>query len=159
MIIDFVIAGFILLTIYKGFGRGFVPSLLGLFGYVSGGLLGLVLAKQFTSDWSGFWSVIGVHLAMILIGAKLGQGLARALGKGVRGIIGPFKLIDSLLGGLLSGAKAVVIVAVTMVFASAVPNDALRDQINESQVNTYVESHLPGILEDALSKITELAST
>ena len=157
MIVDLVSLGFIVLLIYRGFDGGFVPTLLGLVGYVTGGLLGLILAREFSSDWSGLWSVVGFHLLMILIGAKLGQGLAKGLGKGIRGIIGPFKFIDSLLGGAIGGIKAAVIVAVALVFLSVVPNDALQGQIKESEVHQYSKSHLPDVLEDALSKITEIS--
>ena len=157
MIIDLVTLGFILLLVYKGFDRGFVPTFLGFIGYVVGGLLGLISAREFTSDWSGLWSVIGLHLLMILIGAKLGQASSKVLGKGIRGIIGPFKFIDSLLGGVIGGIKAAVIAVVALVFLSVVPNEALQGEIKESQLRQFSKSYMPGVLEDALMRMRELS--
>lgn len=157
MIIDLLVIALFLILVARGFSSGFVPTLLGLIGYVGGGFVGLLVAKEVAADWEGFWSVAGLYLLAIILGAKLGQMIARSLGKGFRGIFGPFKFVDSLLGGVLGGAKAIVLIAVSLYFLSALPQEAIESEIRESQVNRYLKDRAPGFIEDAFESLTEIS--
>jgi uncharacterized membrane protein required for colicin V production len=157
MIIDLLVIALFLILVARGFSSGFIPTLLGLIGYVGGGFAGLLVAREVTTDWEGLWSVVGLYLLAILIGAKLGQIIARSLGKGVRGIFVPFKFVDSLLGGLLGGVKAIVLVAVSLYFLSALPQEAIKSEMRESQVNRYLKDRAPGFLEDAFESLMEIS--
>jgi uncharacterized membrane protein required for colicin V production len=157
MIIDLLVVALFLILVARGFSSGFVPTLLGLMGYMGGGFAGLLVAREVTTDWEGLWSVAGLYLLAILIGAKVGQVIARSLGKGFRGIFGPFKFVDSLMGGVLGGVKAIVLIAVSLYFLSALPQEALRSEVRESQVNRYLNERAPGFLEDAFESLREIS--
>jgi len=157
MIIDLIAGAVLVLLVLAGFKSGFIPTLLGLAGYLVGGFLGLISAREFTSEWTGLWSVIGLHLLLIFIGAKLGQASARSLGKGIRGIFGPLKFLDSLLGGALGGIKAILLTIVVLVLTSALPNETLQLQLGESELNQYINSHLPNLVLDGFSKVREFS--
>ena len=158
MIIDLLLGAFALFLVFSGFKSGFIPSLLGLVGYLAGGFLGLIFAKEFSADWTGLWSVIGLHLLSIFIGAKIGQVIARNLGKGIRGLFGPLKFVDSLLGALLGGVKATLLITITLIFSSVLPSDSLQNQIENSQISEYINSHLPTAVFDAFSKVREFST-
>ena len=108
MIVDISIGLVLFIFLVKGFRSGFLPSLFALLGYIVGGFLGLLGAREVTSEWVGIWSVVGLHLLLIFIGAKIGQTIFRSIGKGVRGFVGPLKFLDSALGagGLCFSARA-----------------------------------------------------
>jgi hypothetical protein len=101
--------------------------------------------------------VIGLHLLLIFIGAKLGQAGARSLGKGIRRIFGPLKFLDSLLGGALGGIKAILLMIIALVLTSALPNETLQLQLGESELNQYINSHLPDLVLDGFSKVREFS--
>lgn len=157
MIIDLIAGGVLVLLVLAGFKSGFIPALLGLVGYLVGGFLGLISARAFASEWTGLWSVIGLHLLLIFIGAKLGQASARSLGKGIRGIFGPLKFLDSLLGGVLGGIRAILLMMIALVLTSALPNETLQLQLGESQLNQYINAHLPNLVLDGFSKVREFS--
>ena len=158
MIVDLLLGVFALFLVFSGFKLGFIPSLLGLVGYLAGGFLGLIFAKEFSTDWTGLWSVIGLHLLSIFIGAKMGQFVARNLGKGIRALFGPLKFVDSLLGALLGGVKATLLITIALIFSSVLPSDSLQREIDRSEVNTYINSHLPAVVFDAFSKVREFST-
>jgi len=157
LIIDLVVVGIFVYFVVVGFKSGFIPMLFGLIGYLAGGFLGLILARELASDWSGFWSVIGFHILLIFIGARLGQAVARRLGKGFRNVFGTLKFLDSILGALLGGIKASVLLVIVLMLLSALPNERLGEQLGESQVNQYLNSHLPGLITEGFSKVMELS--
>ena len=157
MIIDLVVVGVFVYFIMVGFKSGSIPMLFGLIGYLAGGFLGLILARELASDWSGSWSVIGLHILLIFIGARLGQAVARRLGKGFRNNFGPLKFLDSILGALLGGIKASVLLVIVLMLSSALPHERLGEQLEDSQANQYLNSNLPGLIDDGFSKVMELS--
>jgi uncharacterized membrane protein required for colicin V production len=157
LIIDLIVIGVLTYFIMAGFKSGFIPMLFGLIGYVGGGFLGLISARELASEWSGFWSVIGLHILLIFISARLGQAIARKLGKGFRDVFGPLKFLDSLLGALLGGIKAFLFVVVLLLLSSVLPNEGLKEQLNESRTSQYLDSHLPSLIADGFSRVLELS--
>jgi len=65
MIVDLVLACLVIFTIAQGFNRGLVPTLFAILGYLGGGILGLLLARELSEDWNGLISVIGLYLFAI----------------------------------------------------------------------------------------------
>lgn len=159
MIIDIIIFAAIAFSIIKGFDSGFVPTLLAFIGYLVGGIGGLLVAKEVTSDWSDIWSVIGLYLLAIFVGGKVGQVIARSLGKGIRNIFGPLKAVDSLLGGLLGGMKAVILVVIALTMLDAVPNDRIAEELGKSEIQGLVNENLPSVVGDLFSHLKELSKS
>jgi uncharacterized membrane protein required for colicin V production len=157
MIIDLVASALFLILVAKGFSAGLIPTLLGLVGYVSGGFAGLLIAKEVTEDWEGLWSAIGLHLLAIMLGVKLGQVIARSLGRGIRGVFGPFKFLDSLFGGFLGGVKAVVLISVSLYFLDSFPNQSIARELQESQVDQYLKERAPDLLDESFARLKEIS--
>jgi uncharacterized membrane protein required for colicin V production len=156
MIIDIAALLLVLILGVKGFRSGFTPSLFGVVGYLIGALAGLIAAQEITSSWEGFWSLIGVHLLLILIGAKVGEVLARLLGQVIRKVIGPFRIIDSLFGLALGFLRAAAILFIASYILSIVPNPRVESEVKESRVINQVVEVLPSSLSDAFSKLSEV---
>ena len=156
MIVDLTVGILLLLFLRTGFRSGFIPSLLALVGYVIGGFLGLLVAKEFTTDWTGLWSVVGMHILLIFIGAKVGQTILRSLGKGVRGFVGPLKIVDSLLGAVFSLGQGVLLVFIGLQIFSVFGNEAIEGELQESSIVEYLDQYTPEIVNQAFSKWRDL---
>jgi uncharacterized membrane protein required for colicin V production len=139
MILDLILAGLIIFAIAQGFNRGLIPTLFAVIGYLGGGVLGLFAAKEFTSDWSGLVTVILIYLVAIFGGAQLGSFLAGKVGSGMRKTVlfGPFKFLDSILGGLLALLQLVILAAVVVTILDYLPWDAPHSVIEDSRIYNY----------------------
>ena len=100
MILDLILTGLIIFAIAQGFNRGLLPTLFALIGYLGGGVIGLLAAKELSSDWSGVVSIVGFYLVAIFAGSQLGSWLMAKVGSGLRKrlLLGPLKFLDSVLG-------------------------------------------------------------
>ena len=156
MIVDIVILLVLLFFLRKGFVSGLIPSLFALLGYVVGGFLGLIGAKEVTSEWEGLWSVVGLHLALIFIGAKIGQMLFRSIGKGIRGFVGPLKVLDSIFGSFLALGQGVLIVFIGVQLLSAFSSEGITEALETSYVVDLIERNTPDLVDQGFSKLREL---
>ena len=158
MILDLVLTGLIIFAIAQGFNRGFIPSLFALFGYFGGGALGFVAAKEFSSEWNGVISIVGLYLVAIFTGAQLGSWLMAKFGKGFRkGVLfGPFKFLDSLLGGALALIQVAIFAAIVLTIINYLPWDLPHSLIEESRIYESVSGFnlLSFQIEDLLQSIS-----
>lgn len=157
MIIDLAVLGLLLIFAIRGYRNGFVPSLLGLAGYLSGGFLGLVAAKEISADWIGFWSVVGVHIIFILFGAKIGQTILRSLGKGIRGLVGPLRIFDSLIGALFGLGKGVLLSYLVIQLLPTLSNESIDRSLKESEVAQYFQTHTPKLVDQGFEKLRQIS--
>ena len=156
MIVDLLVLLLLLLFVRRGFSAGFLPSLFALLGYLAGGFAGLLGAKELTSDWMGFWSIVGMHLLLIFVGAKIGQTIFRSLGKGLRGFVGPLKFLDSLLGALLALGQGALIALIGLQILGVFSNERLSEALEESLIVDYLDRHTPDLVDQGFSKLREL---
>ena len=84
MIVDLILAGLMIIAIAQGFNRGFLPTVFAVIGYLGGGVLGLFAAKEITQNWSSLFTLIGVYLVSIFLGAQIGSWIAGKVGASVR---------------------------------------------------------------------------
>ncbi len=134
--LDVALGLILALTFISGFRRGFLSSLLATIGYVGGGLLGLEIAITFTSGWSNPTKIVALFLLAIFIGSALLRWVFEKIGKSVhkRILFGPFKSIDSILGGLLSAALFLLFVYVISTLLLYAPWQKPKVYINESVI-------------------------
>lgn len=134
--LDIALALMLALTFISGFRRGFLASLLATIGYIGGGLLGLEVAIKFTSGWSSSTKIVLVFLFAIFIGSALLRWALEKLGKSLhkRILFGPFKSIDSILGGLLSTTRLLLFVFVIFTLLLYIPWQKPKGYINESVI-------------------------
>ena len=153
MIVDLLISIFCLVAIITGYKNGFIPSILALVGYLAGGLAGLYIAKELSSDWQGVPKTIGLFLIAIFLGAKIGEKLLRGIGKGFRSLIGPLKLFDGLLGAVLGALKAIVFVYFFYSVLLLTPWERLTDEISKSQMWNELSTRAPGALAEVFEEV------
>jgi len=155
---DFVVVFILLVAFYGGYRNGLIKSIFTTIGYVAGGVLGLAAAVNYLSTWQSELQKVGLALLAILLGATLGEFLLDKIGSLFRKVlfVPPFGLIDSLLGAVLSAARAAFVlylVATLLVVSSW----SLADEyIKPSKVYTYTESHLPSVMKEIRAGMDKL---
>jgi len=139
MIVDLILAGLIVFAIAQGFNRGFLPTLFALIGYLGGGILGLFAAKEITQDWSSLVTLVGIYLVAIFLGAQIGSWLMAKVGAGVRKqvLFGPFKFLDSILGGALALLQLAILAALVLTIMNYLPWQSARTAIADSSIFNY----------------------
>ncbi|NDE71804.1 MAG: hypothetical protein EB054_03730, partial [Actinobacteria bacterium] len=83
MILDLALCAGAIIAVGIGYSRGFTAALLSLIGYFGGGLGALYLSMKFSQDWKGTFSIVGLYLIAILIGASLGREVLSRIGTGI----------------------------------------------------------------------------
>ena len=158
MILDLVLAGLIIYSIAQGFNRGFVPTLFALLGYLGGGALGLIIAREVSSDWVGITSTVALYIFAIFAGAQIGGWFLAKIGKGLRkGVLfGPFKFLDSLLGGALALIQVAIFTAIILTIINYLPWELPNNLIEDSRIYESVSGFnlLSFRIEDLLQSIS-----
>ena len=157
MIIDVGVMVILGIFSIRGFKNGFVPTLFGLTGYLLGGFAGLLGARDLSADWSGFWSILGLHLLLIFIGAKVGQTILRSIGKGFRGLVGPLKFLDSLIGATLGIGKGIIIAFLLIQVLPTISNPTIDTNLEQSETVQYFETHTPKLVEQGFKKLKKIS--
>ncbi len=157
MIVDVGVIVFIGIFAIRGFKGGFIPSLLGLAGYLVGGFLGLLGARELSADWNEFWSILGLHLLLIFIGAKIGQSILKSMGRGVRGLVGPLRFLDSICGATLGFGKGLVIAFLVIQVLPTLSNNSIDNNLKESTVVEYFKRHTPTLVDQGFEKLREIS--
>lgn len=140
MLLDLILAGLIIFAVAQGFNRGLLPTLFAIVGYLGGGLLGLFLAKEFSGDWKGIVSIVALYLVAIFLGAQLGSWALQKIGAGVhkKVLFGPFKFVDSILGGAFALLQVVIIAVIVLTVIDYLPWKLPHDLIADSAIYNNV---------------------
>jgi len=155
---DLFVILILLIALYGGYRNGLIKSIFSTIGYIVGGVLGLAAAVDYLSTWQSELQKVGLAFLAILLGATLGEFLLGKTGTLFRKVlfVPPFKLIDSLLGAVLSMARAgfvLYLVATLLVVSSWSLAD---DYIKPSKIYTYTDSHLPTVMKEVREEIDDL---
>ena len=136
MILDLILAGLIIFAIAQGFNRGLLPTLFALIGYLGGGVIGLFAAKEFSGDWSGVVSIVGLYLVAIFAGAQIGSWLMTKVGAGFRKriLLGPLRFLDSVLGGALALIQVAIFAAIVLTIIDYLPWELPQNLIEDSGI-------------------------
>ena len=142
--IAFIIAGF------TGFKSGLLQSIFKTIGNILGGVVGVAIAVEVMSKWSNTLAKAGGAIILILLLATIGEFIFGKVGLGFRKVllIAPLKIIDSLLGALLSIIRIVFIAYLLAVILVATPWSFGDKYITPSKYYTYTDSHLPKVVTD-----------
>ena len=158
MILDLILAGVIIFAIAQGFNRGLVPTLFAVIGYLGGGALGLIIAREVSSDWVGITATVVLYLFAIFAGAQIGSWFLTKLGKGFRKsvLFGPFKFLDSLLGGALAVIQVAIFTAIFLTIINYLPWELPNNLIEDSRIYESVSGFnlLSFRIEDLLQSIS-----
>ena len=108
---DLIIFIAILITAIGGFKNGLLQSIFKTIGYIAGGVIGVVIAVEVMSKWSGTLAKASGTIILIILLATIGEFILGKVGLGFRKalMIAPLKFIDSLSGALLSITRTIFI--------------------------------------------------
>ena len=147
---DLIIAAILLITALSGFKNGLIQSIFKTVGYIAGGVIGVAIAVEIMSKWSNTLAKAGGAIILILLLAIAGEFILGKVGLGFRKalLIAPLKLIDSILGGLLSIFRTTFIAYLLAAIFIATPWSFGDIYIKPSKFYTYTDSHLPKVITD-----------
>ena len=155
---DLVVVAIAALTALSGFRNGLLQSLFKTIGYIAGGVLGLAISLEVVKNWQSNFAKVGAVLVLIFLIAGIGEYFLGKIGLGIHKkiLFGPFKLIDSLLGALLSLLRTAVLVYLTAILLIASPWKWADSNIKESKFYTYIDTHLPKLITDYKPQVEEI---
>jgi len=147
---DAIVALALVITAVGGFRNGLLQSIFKTAGYIAGGLIGVAIAVEVMSKWSNSLAKAGGAIILILLLATAGEFIFGKVGLGFRKalLLSPLKLIDSLLGGLLSAIRTTFIAYLLAIILVATPWSIGSKYITPSKFYTYADSHLPKVITD-----------
>jgi uncharacterized membrane protein required for colicin V production len=110
------------------------------------------------SKWSNTLAKAGGAIILILLLATAGEFILGKIGLGFRKalLISPLKLIDSLLGGLLSVVRTSFIAYLLAIILIATPWSVGSKYITPSKFYIYADSHLPKVITDLKTQADKL---
>ena len=166
MILDLILASLIIFAIAQGFNRGLLPTLFALIGYLGGGLLGIFAAKEFSGDWNGVLSIVGLYLVAMFAGAQFGSWLMAKVGAGFRNrvLFGPLKFLDSVLGGALALIQVTIFAAIVLTIINYLPWELPHNLIEDSRIYesaagfNLLSFRIEDLLESVSSHLDQLKS-
>jgi uncharacterized membrane protein required for colicin V production len=155
MLIDLLIAIALATSAYFGFRNGFMKTLFGTIGYISGGLLGLYLSLNYTHTWSLDYKRVGLVIAAIAIGGYIGSFAGHAVARGFRATLirGPLGFIDNLLGAIVEVVRTVIVVYLIASVLLWSPWQSAKSAISESTIYAKIDAKLPGVLTQVKEQI------
>jgi len=155
---DLIVVFILFIAFYGGYRNGLIKSIFTTIGYITGGVLGLAAAVNYLSTWQSELQKVGLALLAILLGATLGEFLLGKIGSLFRQVlfVPPFKFIDSLLGAVLSVARAAFILYLVATLLVVSSWSLADDYIKPSKIYTYTESHLPSVMKQVKAEIDDL---
>ena len=147
---DLIITAAFIFTGFSGFKNGLLKSIFKTIGYIAGGVVGVAIAVEVMSKWSSTLAKAGGAIILILLLATIGEFILGKIGLGFRKalLIAPLKLIDSLLGALISTARTAFIAYLLAIILVATPWSFGDKYIATSKFYTYTDSHLPKVITD-----------
>ena len=147
---DLIIAAALVIAGFTSFKNGLLQGIFKTIGYIAGGVVGVAIAVEVMSKWSSSLAKAGGAIILILLLATAGEFTLGKIGLGLRKVllIAPLKLIDSLLGALLSIARTAFIAYLLAVILVATPWSFGDKYIATSKFYTYTDSHLPKVITD-----------
>jgi uncharacterized membrane protein required for colicin V production len=155
---DLIVAIALVVTAIGGFRNGLLQSIFKTVGYIAGGVVGVAIAVEVMSKWSNTLAKAGGAIILILLLATAGEFILGKVGLGFKKalLISPLKLIDSLLGGLLSVIRTLFIAYLIAIILIATPWNIGDKYITPSKFYSLTDLHLPEALKNIKIKVDSL---
>ena len=149
MVLDLLIALFVLLVVVRGARTGLLAGVFSLVGVVVGASVGSRVAPYLLPDGEYPLFGVGITLGSILAFAALGEVLARAAGGAVRNrLTSPAsEALDGIGGAALGLALSLVLVWAIGVFAlQSSPLAGAYPAVKESRILQLLDERMPSEL-------------
>ncbi len=161
MLIDVLLILIAIGSVFTGFRRGFLQTLLTTVGYIGGGVLGLALALHFAAQVHSQINRIGAILLSIFLMAEIGRRVFGKLANFFRTRIlwAPLRFIDSLAGVALELVRATLITYLVLSVLLWSPWNSVRSAVRESTIYPSITKELPEPVKNFRSEIEKKLST
>ena len=148
MIIDILLVVSFCLAIFFGYRRGFLQTIFSTIGYIGGGLLGLILALEYSPHIQNAVYRFLAILISIFIVAEIGRRVLGATAKFFRTKLlwAPFRFVDSLLGVALELVRVGLLAYLIASLILWAPWNSAREQVAQSKIYPKISAHVPNLL-------------
>lgn len=145
VLLDIALAAILVLSFFAGARRGLIVGVFGLLGYVGGALGAMALAPHLLHSIDGPLKRALLTGLLVIFLASVGESITtRAVGA-VRKVVlwGPFRLIDSILGGITAVLSVVLLIWLLATLGNLVGSQSISSLIHRSTVVSKVEKYIP----------------
>ena len=159
--LDWVLVLIALAYAVSGYWQGFISGAFATSGLLLGGLFGIWLAPLLFDDAGpSLWVSLGA-LAVVLIGASVGQAILQFAGARLRDRITwqPVRALDAVGGAVLSTAAVLVVAWALGVAVAGAGLPTVSKQVRSSAVLSTVDSVMPGEADQALKAFNEVVGS
>lgn len=148
MVIDAVLLISFCLAIFFGYRRGFLQTIFSTVGYIGGGVLGLILALEYSPHiHNTVYKFLAILLSIFVV-AEIGRRVLGAVAKFFRTKLlwAPFRFVDSLAGVALELIRVGLLAFVLVSLILWSPWTSARDQVAHSRIYPKISAHVPNLL-------------
>lgn len=147
-VLDLVLAVILVLSFLTGAKRGLFVAIFGLVGYILGAMGGMSIAPQLLSSANSPLKRTLLTGLIVLFFASIGHIVLVKVAGAVKKVVlfGPFSLIDSILGGLISVLSVVLMIVFLATLATTLGTGNVSSVLKRSVVLGQVEQYVPTTL-------------
>ncbi|MGN8129494.1 MarP family serine protease [Arthrobacter sp. RC1.1 241] len=144
-VLDLVLILALLSYLIYGLRNGFLVTVGGLAGFTAGAVaafFAVPLVSSFVADPG--WRLTAIIAAAVVLMA-LGHGLGTMVGRQLRGVvrIGPLRVVDRLVGGVLNLVVSALVMSMLAFSVSSLGVPVVSQQLAESKVIRFIEGLTP----------------
>jgi S1-C subfamily serine protease len=143
--LDWVIIVLALVAAVTGYTQGFLSGLLSFVGFAVGAIGGLLLVPRLLGGFTPGLGTAVLAILLVLILATAGQGILALLGARLRNLLGwqPARVVDSLLGAVLSAAGVLIAAWAIGLAVSAAAMPGISQMARDSRLLRAVDGVVP----------------
>ena len=156
--IDFIVLLFTILSFVHGWKKGFIQLIFRAVGYIGGGILGLILARDYSMHHKLPFDATLFFILALIVGALIGDALAAGLANLLHKNLLPktFAQLDSVLGGLVGAARSLVAFAIAITVLLATTSGTLHYCLAASKSYHLLHKFSPKIVSTALHEAKKI---
>ncbi len=159
--LDIALIVVVLAYAVSGYWQGFVTGAFATAGLLLGGLVGILLVPTVLGDSEpSLWVSLGA-LAIVLLGASLGQGALQFIGARIRDRIKwqPARAVDAVGGSALSVVAALVVAWALGVAVSGAQLPWVSKEVRSSAVLSRVDQLIPPAAMNSLNAFNDVVGS
>ncbi len=147
VILDIGLVLMLVLSFFGGVRRGLFVAVFGLIGYIGGAIGAMALAPHLLDPTNSPLKRTLLTGLIVLFLAVIGNIIMTRVAGAVRKVIllGPFRLVDSLLGGVVSALSVVLLIWFLATMGNLIGSPSVSSLLKHSAVVAHVEKYMPQV--------------
>lgn len=136
-------------AVFTGYHRGFLRSLFSTIGYLGGGILGLIIGLDFTSQVHSTLNRFLLVFIAIFLFAEIGRRLLGGLANFFRARLlwAPLRFIDSIAGVALELVRVTIFAYLLVSVLLWSPWSFAKTAISQSKIYAEMKKDMPHVLD------------